>query len=54
MALKNMSDALKCFSQTVSIDESNGEAWGNMASCYIALKKINEAYMTLEQAVKYC
>jgi hypothetical protein len=41
MALKNM-------------DESQGEAWGNLASCYIFLKKMNEAFMTLEQAVKYC
>ena len=44
---KNFDKALKAFSECVSIDDSQGEAWGNMASCYMHQKKMKEAYSTL-------
>jgi len=53
MRVNQFDKALKAFSETISIDDSQGEAWGNMASCYIYQKKMKEAYSTLTQAVKY-
>jgi Tfp pilus assembly protein PilF len=53
MRLNQFGKALKSFSECISIDETQGEAWGNMASCYMYEKKPKEAYSTLSQAVKY-
>jgi len=53
MRLNQFDKALKAFSETISIDDTQGEAWGNMASCYMYQKKMKEAYSTLEQAVRY-
>ncbi len=53
MRLNQFDKALKSFSECVSIDETQGEAWGNIASCYMFSKKMKEAYSTLRQAVKY-
>lgn len=53
MRIKQFDKALKSFSECISIDDTQGEAWGNMASCYMFNKKPNEAYSTLIQAVKY-
>lgn len=53
MRLNQFEKALKAFSESISIDDSQGEAWGNMASCYMYQKKTKEAYSTLTQAVKY-
>jgi Tfp pilus assembly protein PilF len=40
MRLNQFEGALKAFAESVSIDDSQGEAWGNMASCYMHLKKM--------------
>ncbi len=53
MRLNQFEKALKAFSESISIDDTQGEAWGNMASCYMYQKKSKEAYATLTQAVKY-
>lgn len=53
MRMNQFDKALKAFSECISIDDSQGEAWGNMASCYMYNKKMKEAYATLIQAVKY-
>lgn len=53
MKLNEYQKALKAFSECICIDETQGEAWGNMASCYLQDKKYKEAYATLEQAVKH-
>ena len=53
MNLKQFDKALKAFSECISIDQTQGQAWGNMASCYMHTKRLREACTTLEQAVKY-
>ena len=40
MRLNQFDKALKAFSEAISIDDTQGEAWGNMASCYMYQKKI--------------
>lgn len=53
MRIQQYEKALKAFSECISIDDTQGEAWGNMASCYLFSKKLNEAFSTLLQAVKH-
>jgi len=53
MQTKQFEKALQAFSECISIDDTQGEAWGNMASCFIYQKKPKEAFSTLVQAVKY-
>jgi Flp pilus assembly protein TadD len=51
--MEKFDKALRPFGESVRIDETQGEAWGNIATCYIQMKKMKEAYSTLEQAVKH-
>jgi len=53
MQLKNFQKAISAFGECVCIDEAQGEAWGNIATCYIYQNRLKEAYSTLEQALKH-
>jgi Flp pilus assembly protein TadD len=52
--LNDPNEAIRAYSTVVSIDESQGEAWANLASVFALIGKKAEAYSTLEQAVKHC
>lgn len=41
LSLNQFSDGAKAFSQTISIDDSQGDGWGNLASCFLGQKKYN-------------
>lgn len=45
--------AIRSFSQVVTINNAQGDAWANMANAYLNLGKREEAFSTLEQAVKH-
>lgn len=53
MQLNDFQKAVTAFGESVCIDETQGEAWGNISSCYIYQNRFKEAYSTLEQALKY-
>lgn len=53
MQLKDFQKAVPAFGECVCIDETQGEAWGNIATCYIHQGRYKEAFSTLEQALKY-
>jgi len=46
-------DAVVAFGQVVSIDESQGDAWANMAAAFSVQGKKLEAFNALQQAVKH-
>jgi tetratricopeptide (TPR) repeat protein len=54
LKLNDSKNAIRCFSQVVTIDESQGEAWANLANSFLQEGRRAEAYATLEQAVKHC
>jgi len=53
MRLEEMGKAIFAFGNVVSIDESQVEAWGNIANCYAVQLKFTEALACTEQALKF-
>jgi Flp pilus assembly protein TadD len=53
MRLNRIEEAIPAFSKCCSIDESNGEAWANLAGCLQMKGDLNKAMAMLEQATKY-
>jgi tetratricopeptide (TPR) repeat protein len=52
MKLQEWDRAIFAFGTAISIDESDTEAWGNLANCYHALDRMTEALACTEQALK--
>jgi len=52
MRMENFPKAIFCFGNTISINDRNDSAWGNIANCYAAQKKPIEALACSEQALK--
>jgi tetratricopeptide (TPR) repeat protein len=52
MKLQKYEKAIYTFGISISIDERDAEAWGNIANCYMALNKISEALQCTENALK--
>ncbi len=48
MRLNKLNEAIKSFGQCVTVDESNGEAWANMAGCLEVQGQLINAMATLE------
>ena len=53
MRLEQWEKAIYAFGNVVSIEESNAEAWGNIANCYAVQEKFTEALACTEQALKH-
>lgn len=43
MRINKLEEAIKALGEAVRINENDGEIWGNISSCLVALKKFNEA-----------
>ena len=43
MKVQEFTKAAYAFGNVISLDNQEGDAWSNMASCNIALKKFKEA-----------
>ena len=54
MRTKEFSKASYAFGNVISLDPDTGDAWSNLASCNMQMKKYKEAQVCLEQAVKHC
>lgn len=52
MKLEQYDKAIFVFGTSISINAHDTEAWGNMANCYHALGKMQEALTCTEQALK--
>jgi Tfp pilus assembly protein PilF len=48
-----MDDAIPALSKCCSVDESNAEAWANLAGCLQMKGQLDRAMAMLEQATKY-
>ncbi|KRX07902.1 hypothetical protein PPERSA_10290 [Pseudocohnilembus persalinus] len=53
MKLEDYPGAISSFSSCVSIDNTAADAWANMANAFLAQGKKQQAFTTLEQAVKH-
>ncbi|KAJ1657008.1 hypothetical protein IWQ61_003513 [Dispira simplex] len=52
MRVEDWNIAIQGFLRTVSLDPDNGEAWNNLASCYLRQDKPADAFNTYKQAVR--
>ena len=53
MRLEEFDKAIFAFGTVVSFDETQEDAWGNLANCYAVQDKFKEALACTEQALKY-
>lgn len=53
MRVGKFKESAKAFGNVVAIDETQGDAWGNIAVCLLQMNKKVEAFAVLEQAVKH-
>lgn len=53
MRFEQWEKAINAFSRTTQIDPDQGEAWNNMATIYLKLKKKREAFILLQEALRY-
>ena len=53
MRMNKLDEAVRSFGQCVTVDESNSEAWANLAGCLQQKGQLMNAMAMLEQAVKY-
>lgn len=51
-ALEGYEGAAKAFQRCVGLEPDNAEAWNNLSSAYIRLRKKNKAFHTLQEALK--
>jgi Flp pilus assembly protein TadD len=47
MQVHNFEKAAGAFGECICIDDTQGEVWGNLAACYMNMKRMKEAYSTL-------
>ncbi|XP_058508188.1 tetratricopeptide repeat protein 27 [Solea solea] len=52
LALQNYEGAAKAFRRCVGLEPDNAEAWNNLSTAYIRLKKKDKAFCTLQEALK--
>ena len=52
MRLEQYEKAIYAFGNSITIDERDTDAWGNIANCYHAQDKYVEALACTEQALK--
>ncbi|RKP33996.1 hypothetical protein BJ085DRAFT_21969, partial [Dimargaris cristalligena] len=46
--------AVRAFLRVITLDDDNGEAWSNLASCYMKLDQKQDAFAAYRQAVRKC
>lgn len=51
-ALEGYDGAAKAFQRCVGLEPDNAEAWSNLSTAYIRLRKKNKAFLTLQEALK--
>ncbi|XP_044070278.1 tetratricopeptide repeat protein 27 [Siniperca chuatsi] len=51
-ALEGYEGAAKAFQRCVGLEPDNAEAWNNLSTAYIRLRKKNKAFRTLQEALK--
>uniref|UniRef100_A0A671V9P1 Tetratricopeptide repeat protein 27 n=1 Tax=Sparus aurata TaxID=8175 RepID=A0A671V9P1_SPAAU len=51
-ALEGYEGAAKAFQRCVGLEPDNAEAWSNLSTAYIRLRKKNTAFLTLQEALK--
>lgn len=49
--MSNHADAAKCFEKVVELDKTNGDAWGSLGHCYLALNQLSEAHNSYLNAI---
>jgi Flp pilus assembly protein TadD len=53
MQIREWEKAFRTFSRVVQLQSDDGEAWNNVGSLYIELGQMDQAYVALQEAVKY-
>lgn len=52
LTLEQYDGAARAFQACVGIEPDNAEAWNNLSTAYVRLKKQNKAFLTLQEALK--